>query len=76
MAIIKITRDLPPVKDSLGILQPGDKRNDCCKDPANLEYYEFNEAAGCSALKCKKCGRRHFTLNAEAGKVGITGKNT
>lgn len=69
---IKITKELPKItmhKDpKTGLLLPGDHRKDCCKDTANLEYFEV--APSEVVHRCKVCGCRHFNLDLDKGKYG------
>jgi hypothetical protein len=72
MSII-IIRDLPPI-EAPELAVPGDHRKDCCRNPANLEYYEIDLERGFTVKRCRHCGCRHFEINADPGYVGIEGK--
>jgi hypothetical protein len=69
---IKITHELPPitmhVDPKTGLMLPGDHRKDCCKNTANLEYFNFTPDESC--YRCKVCGCRHFDSNLDKGKYG------
>jgi hypothetical protein len=67
---ITIVRELPPIE--IPALAAGDKRKNCCRQAANLEYHEYSPGAVCH--KCRICGCRHFQINAEPGVLGIRGK--
>jgi len=71
MSII-ITNELPPI-EAPKLTLPGDHRKDCCKQTENLEYWYANIPAGSTCLRCKKCGCRHFELDANPGRIGIRG---
>jgi hypothetical protein len=70
MAII-ITRELPKIESPS--LAAGDKRKNCCRQPANLEYLEVSPGMVCH--KCRRCGCRHFEMTADPGVIGIKGKS-
>lgn len=40
---------------------------DCCRDPENLELKD--KKGDLTVHKCKVCGRRHFQLEMDAGKL-------
>jgi hypothetical protein len=54
---------------------------ECCKDKANHEFRSTSdkvlvvggrEIRGSETLRvCRVCGLRHFTLEAEAGRLGV-----
>jgi hypothetical protein len=71
---IKITNELPPITVTSvgnGAKANGDYRKDCCRIAANLEYHIYDPINGIICLRCKRCGCRHFELNAEPGNLGL-----
>lgn len=47
-----------------------DGRFACCAEKENLR-----RVTGESFARCKVCGRRHFTMDADAGRLGLTGSD-
>ena len=71
MSDIKITKELPPLTGTGGILTPGDFRKECCRLGENLEYLHVSEDMGQVVTRCKVCGCRHFEINADPGHLGV-----
>jgi len=53
------------------VLQKGDHRKECCKQPENLVPHQ--ERPDLLINKCKVCGCRHFELTADPGRLGLRG---
>jgi hypothetical protein len=68
---ITIIRELPPIVGPAGMVD-GDHRKECCRLAENLEYYEVRPDMTC--LRCRRCGCRHFTLDAERGVYSFKGR--
>ena len=69
MSDIKIIGELPPIADP--IVTPSDQRLECCRHAENLEYYHVDQKLGQMIYRCKKCGRRHFEINCDPGRLGL-----
>lgn len=46
--------------------------NPCCEKKENLEPHE-KRGKDAVVMRCKKCGRRHYFMQADAGKIGLRG---
>jgi len=55
------------------MLEEGDKRKECCKQPENLVPKQ--ERPDLFINVCKVCGCRHFELTVDPGKLGLRGQS-
>jgi hypothetical protein len=55
------------------MLEPEDKRKECCRNPENLEVQQ-GDKSDLTIQKCKVCGCRHFELSVDPGYIGLFGK--
>lgn len=46
--------------------------NECCKNEENLELCE--RRGNNVVMQCRECGRKHYVMEAEAGRLGVCGK--
>jgi len=43
----------------------------CCEDPQNLTFENDTLRPEVRVKRCVVCGRRHYTLKADQGKLGL-----
>jgi hypothetical protein len=53
------------------MLEQADKREECCKQSANLTAEQ--RRPDLVVRTCNVCGRRHFELTANPGVIGVRG---
>lgn len=46
--------------------------NGCCKQPGNLYSADKDSTGRVTVWRCRTCGRNHYRLVAEPGKLGVT----
>jgi rubrerythrin len=51
------------------------KINDCCKQVENLYLAHLDEKQKARVWRCKTCGRNHYHVQCEPGRIGIIGKD-
>jgi hypothetical protein len=59
-----------PVSQVNGILRP------CCGDDRNLQVlkaHSLEHRHGMVVKQCRQCGRKHYELQADPGRFGVTG---
>ena len=55
------------------MLEPGDKRKECCQKVENLELRLYRPDLVINV--CKVCGCRHFELTVDPGKLRLRGQS-
>jgi len=56
------------------IFQKG-KINDCCEKTENRYLASKNDEKKTEVWRCRVCGRNHYVLHAEPGRIGLIGKD-
>jgi hypothetical protein len=63
-----MTEPLPPIKSAMA---PGDHREPCCRNEANMGPAVPMGPGGCIYRRCKVCDRRHFEMTLDPGRLGL-----